>query len=197
MERTMRYRFAHASHAAAIVLCVLFALLGAAVVAPCAQALDLECNEISYAYDDDGVRCEPNNAWNIVLGFSGNVSLALEGEDDSFIQRNLSRVHLLKADGSEVGNWHASVQGAGKRAIYIELDDWLEPLTEYMIVVDAGLESADGIAMLPATYTETFKTSSQTKTGLTVYQNVALAAVPLLLAAGIAVQVVRTRRQRP
>lgn len=193
MERTMQYRFAYALCATAIVFCVLLSWL---VVTASAYATDLVCEGVSYAYDDDGVKCEPSNAWNIVLGFSGNVSVALEGEEDSFIQRNLSRVHLLKADGSEVGNWHASVQGAGKRAIYIELDDWLEPLTEYKIVVDAGLESADGTAMLPATYTETFKTSSQTKTGLTVYQNVALAAVPLLLAAGIAVQVVRMRRQR-
>ena len=189
----MQYRFAYALCATAIVFCVLLSWL---VVTASAYATDLVCEGVSYAYDDDGVKCEPSNAWNIVLGFSGNVSVALEGEEDSFIQRNLSRVHLLKADGSEVGNWHASVQGAGKRAIYIELDDWLEPLTEYKIVVDAGLESADGTAMLPATYTETFKTSSQTKTGLTVYQNVALAAVPLLLAAGIAVQVVRMRRQR-
>ena len=196
MERTMQYGFAHALRATAIVLCVFFTLLGAFVATPYAQALDLVYEGVSYAYDDDGVKCEPSNAWNIVIGFSENVAVPAEGADDSFVQRNLNRVHLLKADGSEVGNWHASVQGAGKRAIYIELDDWLEPLTEYKIVVDAGLESADGTAMLPATYTETFKSSSQTKTGLTVYQNVALAAVPLLLAAGIAVQVVRMRRQR-
>lgn len=192
MERTMQYRFAYTLCATAIVFCVLLSWL---VVTASAYATDLVCEGVSYAYDDDGVKCEPSNAWNIVLGFSGNVAVALEGEDDSFIQRNLSRVHLLKADGSEVGNWHASVQGGGKRVIYIELEDWLEPLTEYQVVVNAGLEAASGVNTMPAQYQETFKTGSMTKNGFTVYQNICFVVIPLLLTVGIGVQIARVRRQ--
>ncbi len=196
MEKSVQHK-TRVSAAALAFFCVFFALLLTLLVAVnLAHASDLSCEGISYAYDDDGVRCEPSNAWNIAIGFSANVAVA-DGGDDSFIQRNLDRVHLLKADGSEAPNWHASVQGGGRRVIYIELEDWLEPLTEYQVVVDAGLETADGSSVLTSEYRESFKTGSATKNGLSVYQNVAIVAVPLLLVAGAIIQVIRTRRQRP
>lgn len=195
MEKRAQH-IARPTMAALAFLCVLFAFaLALLATATPAHAEGVSCEGVSYAYDDDGVRCEPSNAWNIAVGFSTNVAVA-DGGDDGFIQRNLDRVHLLKADGSEAPNWHASVQGGGRRVIYIELEDWLDPLTEYQVVVDAGLEAADGTSATTSEYRETFKTSSATKNGLSVYQNIAIVAVPVFLVLGIIVQVARTQRQR-
>ena len=186
---------------AAVALSALVLMVGAFAGPACASAfaVDPEVTEVSYARDTDGTLVKPepiNPSWNIAIGFSTNVTVAEDGADDSFIERNLARVHLYKADGSDVANWHASVQGGGKRVIYIELEDWLEPLTEYKVVVDAGLEAADDSGTMQQSYVSTFKTGASCRDGLSAYQNLWIALGVLLLVAGVAVQAIRVRRSR-
>lgn len=193
-------KFASSSPTAiALPVLVLLLVMILGPVCGIAYADDPEVTEVSYARDADGALVKPQPAgpsWNIAIGFNMNIAVAADGDDDSFIERNLTRVHLYKADGSEVSNWHASVQGGGKRVIYIDLEDWLEPLTEYKVVIDAGLEAADGSGAMQQSYVSTFKTGASCRNGLDVYQNLWIALGLILVAAGVAVQAVRVRRPR-
>lgn len=182
-------------------LCAL-AFASACAICPLAMAAEQPAapyvDGVSYNYDsDDAVATKPNDiAWDIAVGFSENIAVPLEGADDSFIQRNMDRVHLYTTDGGEVKGWHASVQGGGKRVIYIELDQWLKPLTEYQVVVDAGIEAAERDAASMREYRETFKTGSMCPDGLTIYQNIWIALGVVLVLIGVAVQVVRVKKRR-
>lgn len=153
---------------------------------------------VSYNHDAGGaVATKPNDImWDVAVDFSVNVAVPVEGADDGFIQRNLDRVHLYKADGGEVQGWHASVEGGGKRVIYIELDGWLAPLTEYQVVVDAGLEAAESDGVLTCEYRESFVTGAMCSNGLSVYQNVWIALAVLVVIGGIAIQVWRVRGRK-
>lgn len=182
-------------------LCALLVLI-AGLVCPRAFAderpQEVFVEGISYNHDAGGaVTTKPNTImWDIAVDFSVNVAVPAEGEDDGFIQRNLDRVHLYKADGSEVRGWHASVEGGGKRAIYIELDEWLDPLAEYQVVVDAGLEAAESNCVLASEYRESFMTGALCTNGLTVYQNAWIALAALVSIGGIAIQVWRVRGRK-
>lgn len=181
-----------------VVLCALVFLSW--ILCPTAQAAEeapVQVDGVSYNHDGDGaVSPKPNEAaWDIAIDFSENVAVPLEGADDSFVQRNMDRVHLYTADGREVFGWYASVQGGGKRVIYIELDQWLKPLTEYQVVVDAGVEAAERDAATASEYRETFKTGSMCSDGLTIYQNIWIALAVLLVIAGVVVQVVRVKKR--
>lgn len=190
-------------------LCALAALCALALWALCPLCPRASADEylpevyvegVSHCYDDDGaVDTRPRldaGMWDIAIGFSVNVAVPVESGEDGFIQRNLDRVHLYRADGSEVDGWYASVEGGGKRVIYIELEDWLDPLTEYQVVVDAGLEAADGSSAMAAEYRETFKTGAMWPDGLTVYQNAWIALGAFVVLAGIATQAVRVARRK-
>lgn len=153
---------------------------------------------VSYNHDANGaITTRPNTMmWDIAVDFSVNVAVPLPGADDGFIQRNLSRVHLCKADGSEVRGWHASVAGGGRRVIYIELSEWLEPLAEYQVVVDAGLEAAESDDVLASEYRESFVTGALCSNGLTVYQNAWIVLAVLVVIAGIVIQAWRVRGRK-
>lgn len=200
MNRCLRINSARLACMLAALCALAFAF--ACAICPSAMAVGQPAapyvDGVSYNYDGDGaVATKPNDiAWDIAVGFSENIAVPLEGSDDSFVQRNMNRVHLYAADGSEVKGWHASVQGGGKRVIYIELDQWLKPLTEYQVVVDAGIEAAERDAASTSEYRETFKTGSMCPDGLTVYQNIWIALGVMLVIAGIAVQAVRVKRRR-
>lgn len=140
----------------------------------------------------------PNDTWYIVLAFDKNVSYARPNTDGAFVQENLGRVHLRRADTGEEAPF--SVRPGGtmeeRQLLYVTTDDWLEPLCDYELVVDAGVTAANGEDVLDEPYVLRFTTADGCANGLTVAQNVLLVVAPLVLLAGVAVAVVRRVRAR-
>ena len=149
-------------------------------------------------FEPDVVPPEPTGIYRLVVEFDKNVSWARRGEDDSFVKENLEKVHLVYEDGTPVEG--AEIKPAygqsDRRLIYVFADDWLRPLTTYRVVVDAGIVAANGTDATDQPYEFEFTTTADCENGLTIYENVAIPVVGVLVVAGIAVQVVRTARSR-
>lgn len=160
-------------------------------------ALALEVTGVSYNGEPDAVHCQPNeDMWDIALSFDGNVSVG--ASSNQIIADNLTHVHLQKANGDEVTGWSTRNGGgnASARAIYLELEEPLEPLQRYRIVIDPELATADGQEALGAQYVTYFTTAPDLACGLTVFQVVGIAAAVVVVACGVGVGVVRQRRER-
>jgi hypothetical protein len=156
---------------------------------------------LEYSGVEDGqqdVDPKPPLAWKFSLHFSKNVSFPRDGADPAFIANNLSLVRLEKSDGSLVGAYRvrAGFSMEERGLIYIDLDDWLEPLTTYRIVVEPGIRAANGEDVSTERYTIEFKTGPQLSFGMTVFEVVALVCVGLFVVAGATVQIVRVVRRR-
>lgn len=182
---------------------VLLSLLVVFAVAPRAYASEgqgLTCVGFDFQAPQasDLVLPSPGAAYYLVVEFDKNVSYAQPGADASFVQENLDKVHLQKADGTEVAfSWTEGAHDMQDRClIYVWIDEWLDPLTEYRVVVDAGIVAANGEDVLAEPATFEFKTSSLCANGLSIFENVGMFLVALVVVAGATVQVTRVVRRR-
>lgn len=137
-----------------------------------------------------------------MLAFSENLSWYSmeEGADLSFLDDNAALVTLEKADGTPVEGVdvysyyeEASLE---EGIIYLDLEGWLDPLSDYQIVVEPGLTTFDGSSVSTERYVVEFRTDGQLSWGPTVFQVAAVVAAAICVAAGFAAQLVRRRRQR-
>lgn len=137
-----------------------------------------------------------------MLVFSENLSWYSmeEGADLSFLDDNAALVTLEKADGTPVEGVDAysyyEEASLEEGVIYLDLEGWLDPLSDYQIVVEPGLTTYDGSAVSTERYVVEFRTDGQLSWGPTVFQVAAVVAVVACVAAGIVAQLVRRRRQR-
>ncbi len=185
--------------------CVAAAVLAAAIcmVAPqtaLAAGGVLCADELSFlgsGTDGGRVSPEPGPAYLLSVQFDKNVSFAAPGKDDAFVEENLSKVHLIGPDGTEVaGSYAAGAHDHGDRQlIYIYCDEWLQPAAEYQVVVDAGIVAANGEDELGAAKVYTFTTSDELQNGWTIHELAIVVAVAIALVAGVCVQVVRVARR--
>ncbi len=132
-----------------------------------------------------------------LLEFDKNVSYA-KGGDDSFVQRNIERIHLVRVNGTEVAGSYVTASNleSDKKYFTVMSTSWLDPLTEYRVVVDAGMEAQNGEDISGESCVFTFKTSAMLTNGFTVYQIAIAVVLVLALAAGIAIQAVRISKRR-
>lgn len=144
----------------------------------------------------EGVDTSPSVVCVATLQFSKNV--AYNNGDGDFAYRNERRVHLYGPDGQEVAGSRlllAYYDHSLRQYIQVCTDEWLAPLTTYTLVVDEGVEAANGEDVSTCAYTVTFRTGPDCQNGFTVYENAAMVAAPSLAACGVAVQLVRNRRR--
>jgi len=154
-----------------------------------------ECTVINGEVDVSPV---PSNAWKFWLHFSKNVSYANNGQDRAFIEDNAAKIHLLTEDGKEVEGYAVRPGGTQeeRQVMYIDLHEWLEPLTVYQIVVEPGILAANGSDVSTERYVITFRTSALCQNGLTVFENALMVVVPVVVAAGVVGAVIKRRRAR-
>lgn len=148
--------------------------------------------------DAESVSPAPATAYTLSLKFDKNVGYANPGADTAFIEENVQKVHLLDARGNEVEGCTVRA-GNGRddrRIIYVQATEWLKPLSTYTVHIDAGIQAANGTDVSAQPYDVTFRTSAECPNGLTLYQNVLIPACILMLAAGVVVMVIRTRREQ-
>lgn len=159
-----------------------------------AAALSVEGVFFANGADSEAAPTTPEEVnWDIAISFDGNVAV-YEG-DEFVVDANPSFVHLQYADGGEVNGWHARHDGGfqGKRALYIEYDEPLRPLTRYRVLIDSGVTTADGSESLGKQYVYYFTTTPQIAEGISVF-HIALGTIALVaVAAG---SLVMTRRRR-
>lgn len=148
--------------------------------------------------DVENVSPKPSPAYTVALEFDKNVGYANQGQDTSFIAENVQKVHLLDSRGNEVEGVEVRT-GSGRddrRIIYVRATEWLAPLTAYTIHIDAGIQAANGADVSAEPYDVSFRTSAEMPNGLTLYENVLIPACIVAVVAGIAVMVVRGRKER-
>lgn len=151
---------------------------------------------------DAGTNISPvpplDHVWKLSLHFSKNVSYANAGRDDAFIKQNLSRIKLMTANGEEAEGYHVRAGGtqSERQTIYIDIDKWLKPLTEYRIVIEPGIQAANGEDVSTTRYVVKFKTNAQCENGFTVYQNAMIFVIPAILLAGGITAIIRQRVNR-
>lgn len=140
----------------------------------------------------------PGAAYYLCVEFDKNVSYAVEGRDDSFVEDNLGRVHLRKADGTEVAaSWTRPAFGREDRQlIYVWIGQWLDPLTAYQVVVDPGVRAANGEDVSENGQAFDFKTSDRLENGWSVFQVVGATIALGVLAMGAGMQIVWAARRR-
>lgn len=158
-------------------------------------ALALEVTGVSYNGEPDSVRCQPNeDMWDIAIEFDANVGWADFGAQTPV--ESLHHIHLQKADGAEVGGWsvHTGTSPEERTVLYLELEEPLEPLQRYRIVIDPELATADGQEALGAQYVTYFTTAPDLACGLTVFQVVGIAAAVVVVVCGVGAGVARRRR---
>ena len=168
-------------------------------VEPGGEVADVPTQPAGAAIDDGQLPDTVSSlAYFAVLEFDKNVSYAREGVDAGFIEDNLTRVHLLRADTGEEVPIRTRPGGSmeERQLIYVEHDGWLDPLTVYDLVVDEGVAAANGTDATTQAYLLRMTTNDVADNGLTVAQNVLLVAIPAVVAAGVAVAVVRRVRAR-
>ncbi len=147
--------------------------------------------------DEGRVSPEPGSAYLLYVQFDKNVSYAAPGKDDTFVEENLSKVHLVGPDGTEVAGSYAggAHDHSDRQLIYIYCDEWLQPAAEYQVVVDAGIVAANGEDQLEATKVYTFVTSDELQNDWTIHELVVVSAIVVALAGGVCVQVARVVRR--
>ncbi len=159
----------------------------------CADELAFSGNVIN----GDRVSTEPSPAYLLCVQFDKNVSYAASGKDDSFVEENLAKVHLVGPDGAEVeGSYTGGAHDRSDRQlIYVYCDEWLQPAAEYKVVVDEGIMAANGEDKLANAKVYTFTTSDELPCGWTIHELVIVGAIAFALVAGVCVQVVRVVRR--
>lgn len=147
---------------------------------------------------DGRISTQPNSAYLLYVQFDKNVSYAQPGADDAFVDDNLSKVRLTTADGTEVaGSWTSGAHDHGDRQlIYVHCDEWLKPLTEYHVVVDAGVTAGNGTDELGKSVEFTFYTDDSLSNGWRIRYIVAVVATVLAVVGGVAVQLVRVAKRK-
>lgn len=147
---------------------------------------------------DGRISTQPNSAYLLYVQFDKNVSYAQPGKDGAFVDENLSKVHLTTADGTEVsGSWISGAHDHGDRQlIYVHCDEWLEPLTEYRVVVDQGIMAGNGADELGKSVEFTFYTDDLLSNGWRIRYIVAVAVTVLAVFGGVAVQLVRVAKRK-
>lgn len=131
------------------------------------------------------------------LLFDKNVGYANEGRDEAFIENNESKVWVEDLDGNRIEGVYAWVQQdmEYRRLINLSSDVWLKPLTTYHIVVEEGIMAANGMDMTEEPYVIEFKTSAMTPLGLTVFQIILIALIPILVITGIIAAAIKAKRR--
>ena len=136
-----------------------------------------------------------------VLHFSANISY-YDSDDEagrSLVDANEALVTLQKADGTVVEGVEVyslfEEASVDEGIIYLDLEGWLDPLSTYQIVIEPGLQTYWGDVSTQR-YVIEFTTDGQLSWGPTLAQLIALVCVIVMLAAGIASQLVRRKRQR-
>jgi hypothetical protein len=144
----------------------------------------------------EGVTPEPQAIF-AVVAFDKNVAWG-RGGDETFAKENCEKVHVVDMGGNELAQTEVyTISDKDYRQfIYIRLNDWLAPLTTYRIVVDSGIQAANGEDVSEVGYVYEFTTGAQCSNGLTIYENVLIPVVVIVFVAGVLVQVVRVRRNR-
>ena len=179
--------------------------LAAAILALCV----LLCHPAA-AYSDGGVEfvgitsqgspdvsaVDPNAF--VAVHFSKNVSFANHGRDPAFVEANREKIHLVDASGASVA---ADVAPGGddesKRLFYVRFEETLSPLSTYRVVMDEGIAAANGSDATDREYVAEFRTNALCSNGLMLYENIFIAVIVALAAAGIAATAFRKRRERP
>lgn len=133
-----------------------------------------------------------------VITFDKNVSYPKSLDDDAFIDRNLERIRIVRQRDGYVVASHAFAyrQRDDRKCLYLFLDEWMDPLTDYEIVVDAGIEAANEVDVMDEEYRFAFKTGSLCKIGLTVFQIGWIVGAAALLAVGVVWRIRRVCRER-
>ena len=132
-----------------------------------------------------------------VVGIDEASPIKPSAEQEKRADANLGKVHLLH-DGREVEDAKVVAvggEGGAMLNLAIEHEGWLLPLAEYTVLVDAGVFDIETGAITGQPYSLTFKTSALCSNGLTLYENVLIAAVLVIVCVGIAVQALRVRRR--
>lgn len=135
----------------------------------------------------------------ISLGFNKNVSYVREGDDPSFVEENAKKVSLRRADGEPVGvEWRVGTSNTFDARYFLEImvDGWLDPLTDYEVVVEPGIVAANGIDVSDREYVIPFRTSEECADGLSVYEKAGIVLLTAAVVAGVAAGVVRMRREK-
>lgn len=162
------------------------------------SAFALELERVWTGVDSDEMSTVPGGAYNVSLVFDGNVSYASSGTDGaSFVEENLAKVYVVDAQGKRVDSFAA--KGASSRdeqkVIYLMSSEWLNPVSEYTIVVEAGVRSAHG-EVTKVEYRSVVGTTSQTPFGLSIYQVWGIAGATIALFVGILTAIVRKKAAR-
>jgi hypothetical protein len=154
--------------------------------------------DVQVSQSDGLVSPEPGASSYLIIEFDKNVAYPNYERSDDFAENNLSLITLEKADGTPVEDYSvvAGVSNDDRRVFYIYIYDWLDPLTEYQVVMAPGIEAANGEDVSDEEYTFTFKTDARCKNGLSIYENIGIPTVGILLLCGMTFQIVRSVRQR-
>ena len=161
-----------------------------------AGGLELELSKPEQGAEE--VHTQPYPYYDMMLQFSKNVSFVQEGRDGAFVENNKKLIHLLDKHGNEVeGFWIREGGTFEERTVmYIEIEDWLYPYTEYFMLVEPGIMAANGEDVTTEQYLISFKTGGLQPNGLTLPQNVAIAVAVVFVLLGIAIQILRIRKNR-
>lgn len=183
----------------------LAAVLSVGIVFPAWADGGVACTDITLSRMDDAGRVDPDprydpDAWMWwgSLQFDKNVSYAQNGKDDGFVDNNVSKIHLQTADGRDVeGFWAEGTHShAERQVIYLRLSERLQPASTYRVVVDQGIEAANGSDVTSQPYVFEFTTTDDLGNGLTIHALVAGAAVALAVATGIGAGCVRVAKRK-
>lgn len=136
--------------------------------------------------------------YRITLIFDKNVGYADAGRDDAFIENNVEKVHVLDAQGNEVEGLTvcAGSSREERQLLYVDITEWLAPLTTYTVYIDEGIQAANGVDVSTESYEFTFRTSAQCSNGLSLYQNILIPTFIILIVCGVATGIIRTRKER-
>lgn len=137
--------------------------------------------------------------YRIALEFDKNVGYADAGRDAAFIENNIEKVRVLDAQGKEIEEdyvVHAGSSREERQLLYVDITEYLAPLTTYTVYIDAGIQAANGVDVSTESYEITFRTSAQCSNGLSLYQNISILTCVILIACGVTAGIVRTRKER-
>ncbi|MGI6034059.1 MAG: hypothetical protein ACOX69_11620 [Coriobacteriales bacterium] len=144
----------------------------------------------------DSVSTQPHyESWDIAIDTDGYLRNT-GGSKDSLALSNAAKVSLTYADGTPVEGYSVRIgSGEGERGvIYIELEQSLDPLTEYKITISDDLTEKLTHRTLGEDYTTSFTTDAECDNGLTVYQNALIVVTAVMLVVGVVVMVRRRKR---
>lgn len=149
----------------------------------------------------DSVNPAPNlmaAGWTLSLHFDKNVGYDNAGTGDEFIQENTQKVHVLDDRGNEVEGIvvHPGSSREERQLLYVQVTEWLKPLTTYTVRIDEGIQAANGTDVSTQAYEVQFTTSAECPNGLNVYQNILIPGSIIVVVGGIVAATIRTRKER-